>query len=32
MVKAPTEQSAAPQIQLVQHWAKELQRLVPATR
>jgi serine/threonine-protein kinase len=33
VVKAPpNEQSAAPQIQFVQHWAEELQRLVPATR
>jgi hypothetical protein len=32
MVKAPTDQPAAPQIQLVQHWADELNRLVPATR
>ena len=33
IVKAPpSDQPAASQIQLVQHWAKELQRLVPATR
>jgi hypothetical protein len=32
MVKpVPASQSAAPQIELVQHWAEELKRLVPAT-
>ena len=28
----PSDQSAAPQIELVQHWAEELKRLVPAAR
>ena len=33
MVKSPPiDQSAAPQIELVQHWAEELKRLVPAAR
>jgi serine/threonine-protein kinase len=33
MVKAPpNDQADAPQIQVVQHWTEELQRLVPARR
>jgi Tol biopolymer transport system component len=33
MVKAPpTDQADAPQIQVVQHWTEELQRLVPAPK
>jgi hypothetical protein len=32
MVKAPRGDHSASQIQFVQHWADELQRLVPATR
>jgi len=32
MVKQPPGSQAAPQIVMVQHWAEELKRLVPAAR